>query len=159
VAAGVTTTADPTGDATPGYLDIVRMRPDASSGQLTLTLDLAAAVPTGSPQVGELAYIFWLDVDGDGAPHYAAALALLPGGGFAPSLVNIRTGVKLEGGAYPGTANLAGRSITLTLPLAKLGCPPTLHVRAASEQTKGGTKSGDTVPDVATDWIPVATGC
>lgn len=157
--APVSTTGDGSGDATPAYLDISRLRVEAASGQLTLALDLAGAVPTGSPTVGQLAYVFSLDVDGDGAWDYTATLQLVPGGGFQPSLVDRRTGDRLEGAAYPGTANLAGRSITLTLPLDALACPAILQVRAASEQTKGGTKTGDTVPDAATEWISVSTGC
>lgn len=155
----VNTTADPSGDATPDYLDIVRLRADAASGDLTLALDLAGAVPTGSPAVGQLAYVYSIDVDGDGTPDYTAALTLLPGGGFQPSLVDLRTGAKLEGSAYPGSATTAGRNITLTLRLDAIGCPPSLQLRAASEQTKGGTRSGDSVPDAAADWIQVLTDC
>jgi hypothetical protein len=155
----VNATADRAGDASPGYLDISQLRIGAASGQLTLGLDLAAAVPTGSPSVGLLAYTFSIDVDGDGAWDYRATLSLVPEGGFRPSLANRRTGQTLEGSAYPGTANMAGQSITLTVPLATLGCPPVVHVRAASERTQGGTTSGDTAPDASADWVLVSTGC
>lgn len=155
----VNTAADGSGDATPAYLDISRLRVEATGGLLTLVLDLAAAVPPGSPEVGQLAYVFSLDVDGDGAWDHTATLRLVPEGGFRPTLVDRRSGVRLEGAAYPGTANLAGRSVTLTVPFAALGCPPIVGVRAASEQTKGGTTTGDTVPDAETEWIQVSSGC
>jgi hypothetical protein len=155
----VNTTPDPSGDATPDYLDIVRLRADAASGDLTLALDLAGAVPPGSPAVGQLAYTYSIDVDGDGTPDYAVALTLLPGGGFQPSLTDLRTGARLEGSAYPGSATTAGRSITITLRLDAIRCPTSLHLRAASVQTKGGVRSGDSVPDASTDWIQVATDC
>jgi hypothetical protein len=155
----VNTTPDPSGDATPDYLDIVRLHADAASGDLTLGLDLAGAVPPGSPAVGQLAYTYSIDVDGDGTPDFTVALTLLPGGGFQPSLTDLRTGARLDGSAYPGSATTAGRNITITLRLDAIGCPPSLHLRAASVQTKGGVKSGDSVPDASTDWIKVATDC
>lgn len=158
-ASSVNAAADASGDATPGYLDIARLRVEAESNQLTLALDLAAAVPPGSPGVGQLAYVFSLDSNGDGVPEYTATLQLVPEGGFRPILVDLRSGAKLEGAAYPGTANLAGQSVMLTLPLDSIGCPPALAVRGASERTKGGVKTGDTVPDAAADWISISTSC
>ncbi|MEA2654489.1 MAG: hypothetical protein QOI37_1716 [Chloroflexota bacterium] len=155
----VKTTGDTSGDATPAYLDIAGLRVDAASAQLTLALDLGAAVPPGSPDVGQLAYVFSLDVDGDGTADYTATFELIPGGPYRPVLVDTRSGKRLEGAAYPGTASLAGQTVTLTLPLDSLGCPSAIGVRGASERTKGGVKSGDTVPDGATDWIQVTTGC
>jgi hypothetical protein len=151
--------ADGPGEVIPRYLDIVGMRAEAAPGMVTLALDLADAVPAGSPQVGQLAYSFYLDVDADGAWDYTASLALVPEGGFRPALIDRRSGGRLEGPRYPGTANLAGRSITLTVQLDAIGCPPVVGVRAASEQTKGGSTAGDQVPDAIGEWIPVATDC
>lgn len=147
------------GDVTPDYLDITALRTGSASGQLTLSMDLAGAVPTGTPGVGLVGYTFSLDVDVDGTEDYGAALKLAPGGGFQPSLTNRRTGTVLDGPAYPGTATLAGRTITLTVPLEALGCPPTVRVRAQSDGTQAGTTVSDRVPDAETDWIAVSTGC
>ena len=153
------TTIDGTGDVTPGYLDIVAMRAQAASGSLELGLDLAAAVPPGSPGVGQLAYAFQLDVDGDGEWDYTATLKLVPGGGFQPGLARRSSGQPLEGPSFPGTANLAGSTISLTLRLDAIGCPATVGIRATSQQRKGGTTAGDEVPDASGAWIQVPTGC
>jgi len=158
-AASAGTTIDGAGDVTPSYLDIVAMRAGAEAGSLTLGLDLAAAVPAGSPAVGQLAYHFYLDVDGDGAWDYTAALKLVPEGGFRPSLVGRGSTPPLEGPAFPGTANLAGSTISLMLRLDAIGCPSSVGVRADSQQTKAGATAGDQVPDAPDAWIPVATGC
>jgi hypothetical protein len=152
-------TVDGSGDATPGYLDIVNLRIDAVPPHLTLSLDLFDPIPTGSPSVGELAYVFYLDVDGDGTWDWSAGLTLVPGGGFRPSLVEQSSGRRLEAAAFPGTANMAGRTLTMTIPLGAIGCPATVGVKAASQRTQGGTTSGDTVPDAASAWVPVETGC
>ncbi|MEP6638174.1 MAG: hypothetical protein ABJC39_02395 [Chloroflexota bacterium] len=151
--------ADGSGEVTPDYLDISALRVGSTSGQLTLSMDLAGAVPPGVPRVGLLAYTFSLDVDDDGAEDYVAALKLVPEGGFRPSLTDRRSGAILEGPGYPGAANLAGRTITLTIPVDALGCPPTVRVRAGSEGTTGGTTVRDRVPDAETAWIAVSTGC
>jgi hypothetical protein len=152
-------TVDGTGEVTPGYLDIVRMRVQAVPEVLTLSLDLAAAVPTGSPEVGQLAYMFYLDVDADGVWDYSATLSLVPESGFRPTLTDRRTGQRSGGPDYPGTATLADRSLSLTVQLEALGCPATVRVRGASEQTKGGAKAGDQVPDATGEWIAVTTRC
>jgi hypothetical protein len=156
---GVNTTIDGAGDVTPSFLDIVAMRASADSGSLTLGLDLAAAVPAGSPTVGQLAYLFYLDVDSDGAWDYTAALTLVPEGGFRPSLLGRGSTPPLEGPAFPGTANLAGSTISLTLRLDAIGCPSSVGVRAASQQTKAGATAGDQIPDAPEAWTPVETGC
>lgn len=153
------TVTDGSGDVTPDYLDITTLRAGSASGLLTLSMDLAEAVPTGTPGVGLVAYSFSLDVDGDGNEGYSAALKLVPGGGFQPSLTNRRSGTVLEGSAYPGTATLAGRTITLTVRLDALACPPTIRVHAQSEGTQAGTTVSDRVPDSETAWIAVSTGC
>ena len=122
-------------------------------------MSLATDVPSGSPLVGLLAYRFYLGTGDDGAWDQMAALELAPGGGFVPVLVDRSTGGRLEGSRYPGTASLAGRRITLTVPLADLGCPPVIRVRAVAEQTKGGVNVRDEAPDRADDWARVETGC
>jgi hypothetical protein len=152
-------TLDRAGDMTPGYLDIVAMRVDAASASLDLALDLAAAVPPGSPSVGQLAYMFYLDIDGDRAWDVTVALKLVPEGGFRPSFIDRRSGRTLEGPQYPGAASLTGSTVSLTLRLEAIGCPPMVGVRAASQQTKGGSTAGDEAPDATGAWVEVATGC
>ena len=146
---------------TPSYLDIVALNAeaDAGSGTLSLGLDLAGAVPSSNPSVGQLAYVFSLDVDGDGVWDYTATLKLVPEGGFRPSLVARAGGTPREGPDYPGTANLAGSTVSLTLRLDAIGCPARVGVRAASQQTKAGSTAGDAVPDASDSWMTVTTGC
>jgi len=146
---------------TPSYLDIVALNAEADAGSRTLSLglDLAGAVPSSNPSVGQLAYVFYLDVDGDGAWDYTATFKLVPEGGYRPSLATSAGGAPREGPDYPGTAALAGSTVSLTLRLDAIGCPPRVSVRAASQQTKAGVTAGDTVPDASDAWIPVTTGC
>lgn len=122
-------------------------------------MSMAAAVPTGTPAVGQLAYRFYLDADNDGVWDRMAALESAAGGGFIPVLVDRRTGERLEGARYPGTANLAGRLISLTVRLEDLGCPPVIGVRGTAEQTKGGSSVRDEVPDAADAWTRIDTDC
>ncbi|HEY4189415.1 MAG TPA: hypothetical protein VGM28_03260, partial [Candidatus Limnocylindrales bacterium] len=106
-----------------------------------------------------LAYAFELDTDGDGIADMTASLTLLPGGGFSPTLVDARTGAPVAGATFPGTADLAGRTITLTVRLEALGCPPNVGVRATSKQTRAGTTVMDEAPDAAGSWIVVTAAC
>ncbi|HEV8402636.1 MAG TPA: hypothetical protein VGQ31_06340 [Candidatus Limnocylindrales bacterium] len=150
---------DAAGDVTPGFVDIVRLGADGRAGSLELTMDLAADVPAGTPLVGSLAYTFDLDTDGDGSADVTAALTLAPGGGYTPSLVDARTGAPVVAGAFPGTANLAGRTITMSVRFEALGCPASVGVRASSKQTRAGTTVTDQAPDAAGSWIVVTAAC
>ena len=150
---------DPAGDVRPGYIDITRMNAGAASGALALGLDLADTVPPGSPAVGQVAYVFYLDVDGDGAWDYTVTLGLLPGGGYQPSFVDRTSSKKLEGAAFPGTAQLEGQHVSLTVRLDAMGCPATIAVQGAATQTKGGVRAGDAVPDATDQWVMTQTGC
>jgi hypothetical protein len=151
---------DPVADATPGYVDIVRIQGEGRGGVLTLTMSLAADVPTGSPAVGQLAYRFAIDANGDGTWDHMAALELAAGGGFVPVFLDRASGVRSAGpGSYPGTAYIAGRVITLTVPLAALSCPPVVGIQGAAEQVKGGLTVRDQVPDDITAWVRIQTGC
>ena len=150
---------DPAGDVTPTFLDITRLGVDANATSLLLSLDLAAEVPPGSPNVGSLAYEFALDIDGDGTADQTVTLAQLPGGGFSPTLTDARTGARLTGPSFPGTADLGGRAISMTVTLTALGCPPVIGVRATSRQTKAGVTVTDQAPDPAGSWVSVTTGC
>jgi hypothetical protein len=156
---GTGTADDVAGDVTPGFVDIVRIAADGRAGSLDLTMDLAADVPAGTPLVGSLAYSFDLDTDGDGVADITAALTLAPGGGYTPSLVDARTGAPVVTGAFPGTANLAGRTITMTVGFEALGCPPNVGVRARSKQTRAGTTVTDQAPDAPGSWVRVTAAC
>jgi len=120
---------------------------------------LADDIPPGSPTIGILAYQFYLDADGDGAWDHMAGLELAPGGGFVPVFVDRASGVQSKGPNYPGTANLAGRVISLTVRLAALSCPPVIGVRGRTEWVKGGSTVVDDVPDAATEWLQIQTDC
>jgi hypothetical protein len=140
-------------------VDIVALGADGLPASLNLSMTLAAAVPPGSPAVGQLAYSFDLDTDGDGTADYTATLALIPGGGFSPTLVDKHTGSKLTGSDFPGTATISGSTIALTVRFEALGCPPTVWVRGASEQTRAGATTGDQVPDPPGVWLTVTAAC
>jgi hypothetical protein len=150
---------DPVADATPGYVDIVRIQGEGRGGVLTLTMSLAADVPTGSPAVGQLAYRFSIDANGDGTWDHMAGLELAAGGGFVPVFLDRASGVRSTGPSYPGTADITGRVITLTVPLAALSCPPVIGIQGAAEQVKGGSTVRDQVPDGITAWLRIQTGC
>jgi hypothetical protein len=152
-------TTDPSSDATTGFTDIVRLQAEPIQGSISLMLSLAAPVPPGTPAVGQLAYRFYLDTDGDGTWDDMAALEAVPGGGFVPVLVDRLTGRRREGAEYPGTAALSGQLVSMTVRLADIGCPPVIRVRAVAEQTIGGAATRDEVPDGVNDWLPVDTGC
>lgn len=150
---------DPSADTTPGYIDIVRLQGSTSGRVLTLTMTLAADVPPGSPVIGMLAYQVLLDADGDGAWDHMAGLESVPGGGLVPVFADRSSGVRLKGPSYPGTANLSGRVITLTVPLAALSCPTVIGVRGRTERVMGGSTVVDEVPDMPAEWIKVQTDC
>ncbi len=150
---------DPSADAAPGFIDIVRLGVESSGGSIALSMSMAAAVPAGSPAVGQLAYRFYLDLDGDGAWDRMAALEALAGGGFVPVLVDRHTGKRLQAQDFPGVVDLAGPVISLTVRLDALGCPSAVGVRGSAEQTRGGTTVRDEVPDSADVWTRVETDC
>ena len=156
---GTNSTTDPAGDVTPGFIDIVTLSADGQPGSLNLSMTLADGVPTGSPAVGSLAYSFDLDTDGDGTADYTATLALVPGGGFSPTLIDKHAGSKLTGSDFPGTATVAGATIALTVRFEALGCPSAVGVRGASQQTKAGATTGDQVPDAPDVWVIVTGAC
>jgi hypothetical protein len=116
-------------------------------------------VPTAALLVGNVAYRFYLDMDGDGTWDHMAALEAVPGSGFVPVLVDRLPGRKREGSEFPGTANVSGHIVSMTVRVADIGCPPLIRVRALAEATTAGSTSRDEVPEAATDWIRVETGC
>lgn len=144
-------------DAKPAFLDIVRLAAASSEGVLSLEMSLAAPAPASSPLVGVLAYRFYLDTGDNGDWDHVVALELAPEGGYVPSLLDRSTGDRLAGPGYPGSANLAGGQITMTLRLEAVGNPSAVGVRAASEQIKGGATVRDDVPDAPGEWIRVET--
>ena len=152
-------TTDPSGDATPGFIDIVRLQAESGQESIALGLSLAAAAPAGTAVVGQLAYRFYLDIDGDGLWDHMAALEAVPGDGFVPALVDRLPGRKQQGPAYPGTAEVSGDSVAMTVRLTDIRCSSLIRVRALAEQTQAGSTARDEVPDAASEWIPVETVC
>jgi hypothetical protein len=151
--------ADPRGDASLDYVDVVELRADVRAGQLELALRVAAPPPASSVEAGVLTYAFGLDLDGDGQPDKSAELELVPEGGFRPVLVDLATGRRLEGAQFPGTAGLTGANVTLSVALDALACPASIGVRGSSHRTGGGTTIRDDVPDPAAGPLVLKTGC
>ena len=155
---GSEATVNPSGIELPAFIVIRRLDVHAEGGTLRLTLALGAAVPAGTPPVGMLAYRFLLDTDDDGAWDRSASLELRPGGGFTPVLLDRRTGKRQEGAGYPGTANVAGSDVDLTLPLEALGCPTTIGVRGMTEQTVSSVIRSDAAPGPQ-QWTRIDVAC
>jgi hypothetical protein len=151
--------ADPRGDASPDYVDLVELRAGVLAGQLELALRVAAPPPASSVAAGVLTYAFALDLNGDGQADRSAELALVPEGGFRPVLIDLATGSRLEGAQFPGTAGLTGADVTLSVSLDALACPASIGVRGSSHRTQGGDTIGDDVPDPAAGPLVVKTGC
>lgn len=149
---------NPSGSDLPAFIVIRRFDVRAEDGTLRLALALGAAVPAGTPPVGMLAYRFFLDTDDDGEWDRSASLELRPGGGFTPVLLDRRTAKRQEGASYPGTANLAGAEVTLTLPMEALGCPTTIGVRGMTEQTVGSVNLSDVAPGPE-QWTQIDVAC
>ncbi len=149
----------PTSDAVPGYIDIVDLTARPSGESIAVSMSVSAAVPTGTPNVGQLRYQFLLDLDGDGEADRIGALEAVPGGGFVPVLEDRRTGARIEAGQFPGTAELSGNVITLTIALQAIGCPPVVGVQGTAQQTLGGSTAVDRFPEVEQAWITVKTDC
>lgn len=150
--------ADPSADVTPASIDIVRIRVELAQDRIALTMTLAAVIPT-DPLAGLLAYRFYLDTDGDATWDHMAALEAAPNGDFVPVLVDRLPGRKREGAQYPGTADVSDQVVAMTVPLADIGCPVRIAVRASAEHTEAGLTSRDEVPAAATEWLRVETGC
>ena len=151
--------ADPRGDASLDYVDIVELRASVRAGQLELALRVAAPPPASSVQAGVLTYAFGLDLNGDGQPDESAELELVPEGGFRPVLADLATGRRLEGAQFPGTAGLTGEDVTLSVSLDALACPASIGIRGSSHRTGGGTTIRDDVPDPAAGPLILKTGC
>lgn len=141
----------------PSFIAIRDAAATSADGILSLSLSLVAAVPPGGPTVGILGYRFLLDTNDDGAWDHIVALELKAGGGFVPVLLD-RSGTRLEGPAYPGTANLAGSRISMSVSVEALGCPAMVGFRAVAEQTRNASTVVDEAPG-PNDWSRVETSC
>jgi hypothetical protein len=151
--------ADPRGDASLDYVDVVELGADVHGGQLELALRVAAPPPASSAEAGLLTYAFALDLNGDGQPDKSAELELVPEGGFRPVLIDVATGRRLEGAQFPGTAGLTGADVTLSVSLDALACPASISVRGSSHRTQGGNTIRDDVPDQPAGPLVLETGC
>lgn len=160
-AATVTPTEDPMATSSaelPPYLMIRSVTAVSAGASVALEMVLAASVPPGSPVVGMAKYRFLIDGDGDREWDWSAALELRPGGGYVPVLSDRAGGQRQEGPAFPGTANLAGSVITMSVRFDALGCPPALAVRGRAEETRSSaTISGESPPDGS--WVTLETTC
>ena len=116
-------------------------------------------MPSVSTNVEQLAYVFYLDIDDDASWDYIANIENLENGLYNRVFFDRAAGGSFEGDSYPGPATLADRDISLGLSLDDLGCPEVIAVRAATESIRGDTNVGDAVPNSASKWLRISTGC
>ncbi len=184
------TLEDPAGDlldgddnpvATPAHIDIRSLEAVADGATLRLTLTLAGALPKASdPEIAGLRYYVFLHTDGDAVPErddpgvgvgYTVALhsrgALGYVAGFRdwtyPEAYGDEPPVERLGPDFPGTADVAGDTIVLTVPLDALRNPRVIRIGAWATRILrvGGGRWGDpwdTVPDsdfrgATGDWL------
>jgi len=174
---------DPAGDLldgddnpvdTPAYIDIRFLEAVADGATLRLTLTLAGELPAApDPEVERLLYSVFLHTDGDAVPerdepgvgvgytvalHSRGALGYVPGlrDWSAPDAGPGHLPVEHLGPDFPGTADVAGDTIVLTVPLDALRDPHVIRVGAWT--ARGWGEASDTLPDsdhdgATRDWL------
>lgn len=183
------TLEDPVGDLldggdnpvdTPAYIDIRSLEAVADGATLRLTLTLAGALPAETdPDVERLRYSVFLHTDGDAVPerddpavgagytvtlHSRGALGYQPGirDWKSPDAGPGRLPVERLGPDFPGTADVAGDTIVLTIPLAALRNPHVIRIGAWTARHppayRGYGDPWDTLPDsdfrgATKDWL------
>ncbi len=185
------TLEDPAGDLldgddnpvdTPAYIDIRSLEVVADGASLRLTLTLAGALPAApDPDVERLLYSVLLHTDGDAVPerddprlgmgytvrlHSRGALGYQPGirdWTYPEAYGDGDQPVERLGSDFPGTADVAGDTIVLTVPLAALRNPHVIRIGAWTTSFPNpprGRWGGpwDTLPDsdfggATGDWL------
>lgn len=127
---------------TPAYIDIRTLMAVADGTTLRLTLTLAGVLPAApSPTIERLFYMVALHTDGDAVRErddprvgigYSVRLMNEVGGDYEPELVDWSGSDPIyhRGSSFPGTADVAGDTVVLTVPLAALGDPYVIRVGA-----------------------------
>ncbi len=183
------TLEDPVGDLldgddnpadTPAYIDIRSLEAVADGATLRLTLTLAGALPAVTdPDVERLLYSVFLHPDGDAVPerddpgvgvgytvtlHSRGALGYLPGirDWTYPEAYGDQFPVERLGPDFPGTAEVAGDTIVLTVPLDALRNPHVIRIGVWTAcfppAHRGYGDPWDTLPDsdfrgATEDWL------
>lgn len=176
------TLEDPAGDLidgddnpvdTPAYIDIRSLEAVADGATLRLTLTLAGALPKATdPEIAGLRYYVFLHTDGAAVPerdspavgigytvalHSRGALGYVPGirDWSGPEAAPGRLPVERLGPDFPGTADVAGDTIVLTVPLDALGSPHVIRIGAWATRILrvGGGRWGDP-GDLLPDYDP-----
>jgi len=178
------TLEDPVGDLldgddnpvdTPAYIDIRFLEAVADGATLRLTLTLAGELPAAPDPDVEARYSVLLHTDGDAVPerddpgvgvgytvalHSRGALGYVPGlrDWSAPDAGPGSLPVERLGPDFPGTADVAGDTIVLTVPLDALRDPHVIRIGAWTARGWGG--AWDTLPDgddgvhgATRDWL------
>ncbi|MCJ7709744.1 MAG: hypothetical protein MUQ32_02835 [Chloroflexi bacterium] len=176
---------DPAGDLldgddnlvdTPAYIDIRSLVAVADGATLRLTLTLAGALPAATdPDVERLLYWVAIHTDGDAIPErddlnvgvgYTARLHSRGALGYQPGIRDWRGSDfpdELLGPDFPGTADVAGDTIVLTVPLAALRNPHVIRIGAWTTRFPNPPRGRwgdpwDTLPDsdfggATEDWL------
>jgi hypothetical protein len=184
------TLEDPVGDLldggdnpvdTPAYVDIRSLEAVADGATLRLTLTLAGALPAATdPDVERLRYVVFLHTDGNAVPErdevlvgvgYTVALYSRGALGYQPGIRDWsspdagpgRVPVEHLGPDFPGTADVAGDTIVLTVPLDALRNPHVIRIGAWTARHppayRGLGDPWDTLPDkdpgggATEDWL------
>lgn len=124
--------------STPGYADITRASAElADDRRLRVDLTLVNAPPPRmDPSVETVRYVVVIDVDGDGQPDYRLLYSNDVEGesGFAPVLLDRRTGKVRAGGDFPGQVSVKGRTVSFLVRRQALDSPRSFSVAASVER-------------------------
>jgi hypothetical protein len=166
----------------PAYIDIRSLEAVADGATLRLTLTLAGALPKATdPEIAGLRYYVFLHTDGDAVPErdspavgmgYTVALHSRGALGYVPGMRDWtypeaygdqhQLPVERLGPDFPGTADLAGDTIVLTVPLDALRSPHVIRIGAWATRIlavgRGWGEPWDTLPDsdfrgATGDWL------
>jgi LysM repeat protein len=150
---------DETGFSTPGqaYADIIGFSARLRSTDLLVEVRLLGTPPRLDPAVEQLTFTVNIDINGDGQPDDTVVVSnnTLPGRpGYAGSLNNRATGVRLVAGAFPGSITVAALRVQVTLRLAVLGTSRRFGLAAQVERRFFPGGPGDSEAERSLDMAP-----
>lgn len=123
------------------------------NGSLDLQMELLTDAPKRDPNVS---YQWALDVDGNGFADYEVHLEGRGNGAYFPLIWDGVGTPTLMGDAFPGTFDVIGNYLDMSVPFETIGWPPTVSVRATTEKLELRTSTDDTAPEHG--WLRAAGG-
>lgn len=143
---GVTLIEDPQRDVEgPAYADVVEVSARTKADSLLLSMRLRGAVRSLAD--GEqLVYTFALDADRDDNPDWWVSFETQEGT-FYPVLFEIAQPLSQTGIAYPGTASMDGKTVSMSVDADALGLVGLPAVNGQAEWYRGAQESRDVAPN------------